>query len=151
MAIRKRSPKRKTSGGSKPKPRPQPRKPNKAALDALVEIATTDTHDEDEQVTGFFTMLENHLELPFETEVLGVTVEVVKTELRGSRGGSPVKGVSWRTKGVPRLPPEDCRSYQVSGTASHGFVSPEPPRCAPCLNTALPPLVNDPQSHQDPI
>ena len=47
-----------------------------ARLDALVEEATTDAHDESEQRMGFFTMLENDLALPFETEVLGVAVTV---------------------------------------------------------------------------
>jgi hypothetical protein len=47
-----------------------------ARLDALIEEATIDAYDESEQRTGFYTMLENHLALPFETEILGVTVVV---------------------------------------------------------------------------
>jgi hypothetical protein len=43
-----------------------------------------DAHDESEQATGWFTMFENHLELPFETEVLGVRVSVVDVALRES-------------------------------------------------------------------
>ena len=45
-------------------------------LDALVEEATVDAYDESEQKAGFFTMLENHLAVPFSTEVLGMTVTV---------------------------------------------------------------------------
>lgn len=45
-------------------------------LDALIEEATVDAYDESEQKTGFFTMLENHLAVPFSTEVLGMTVTV---------------------------------------------------------------------------
>jgi hypothetical protein len=47
-----------------------------ARLDALIEEATVDAHDESEQKAGFFTMLENHLVVPFSTEVLGTTVIV---------------------------------------------------------------------------
>lgn len=45
-------------------------------LDALIEEATVDAYDESEQKAGFFTMLENHLAVPFATEVLGMTVTV---------------------------------------------------------------------------
>ncbi len=45
-------------------------------LNALIEEATVDAHDESEQRAGFFTMLENHLAVPFSTEVLGMTVTV---------------------------------------------------------------------------
>jgi Calcium binding len=45
-------------------------------LDALIEEATVDAYDESEQKAGFFTMLENHLAVPFSTEVLGMTVTV---------------------------------------------------------------------------
>lgn len=47
-----------------------------ARLDALIEEATVDAYDESEQKAGFFTMLENHLVVPFSTEVLGMTVTV---------------------------------------------------------------------------
>lgn len=51
----------------------------------MIEEATVDAHDEAEQVTGWFTMFENHLELPFDTEVLGVTVRVQSIDLRDDR------------------------------------------------------------------
>lgn len=35
-----------------------------------------DAQDEDEQRAGFIVMMDEHLELPFETTVLGVTVKV---------------------------------------------------------------------------
>jgi Calcium binding len=47
-----------------------------AELDAMVEEATVDCHDEDEQLTGFASMVEDNLEFPFETTVLGMTVTV---------------------------------------------------------------------------
>jgi hypothetical protein len=49
---------------------------NKARLDELVEEALVDVYGESEQVTGFYTMMENDLRLPFETEILGMTVIV---------------------------------------------------------------------------
>ena len=49
---------------------------SKARLDELVEDAVVDAYGESEQVTGFYTMMENGLRLPFETEILGMTVTV---------------------------------------------------------------------------
>ena len=46
-------------------------------LDALVEEATVDAYGEDEQLGGFAVMIEDNLEVPFETTVLGVTVQEV--------------------------------------------------------------------------
>ena len=47
-----------------------------AKLDELIAEATVDAYDESEQTTGFFTMFEEYLVLPFKTEVLGVEVTV---------------------------------------------------------------------------
>jgi len=54
----------------------QPLRLGKARLDELVEDALADAYGESEQVTGFYTMMENDLRLPFETEILGMTVIV---------------------------------------------------------------------------
>jgi len=54
---------------------------SKAQLDELIEQATVDAYGESEQRTGFFTMLEEHLELPFDTEILGVPVTVEGIDL----------------------------------------------------------------------
>ncbi len=54
-------------------------------LGALVEEATIDAHDVDEQLAGFAGMLEDNLEMPFETTVLGVTV-LVKDVTRTASG-----------------------------------------------------------------
>jgi hypothetical protein len=54
---------------------------SKAELDRLVEEATVDCHDESEQVSGLYTMLENDLALPFETEILGMAVTVEAIDL----------------------------------------------------------------------
>ncbi|MFG3024793.1 hypothetical protein ACGFZQ_40865 [Streptomyces sp. NPDC048254] len=52
-----------------------------AALMALIEEATIDAYGEDEQLTGFFTMIEEYLAVPFTTTVLGVDVSVVGVDL----------------------------------------------------------------------
>ena len=49
---------------------------SKARLDELVEEALVDAYGESEQATGFYTMMENDLRLPFETEILGMPVTV---------------------------------------------------------------------------
>jgi hypothetical protein len=53
-------------------------------LDAMIEEATVDCYNEEEQVTGLFTMLVDNLALPFETTVLGMAVSVVGADLSGS-------------------------------------------------------------------
>ena len=59
-----------------------------ARLDAMIEEATVDCYNDDEQVTGLFTMIEDNLALPFETTVLGMAVSVVSVDL--SDGGQIV-------------------------------------------------------------
>jgi len=45
-------------------------------LNALIEEAIVDAHDESEQRVGFHAVLEERLAVPFTTTVLGVPVEV---------------------------------------------------------------------------
>jgi hypothetical protein len=52
-----------------------------AALEALIEEATVDAYGGDEQLTGFFTMIEESLAVPFTATVLGVEVSVVGVDL----------------------------------------------------------------------
>lgn len=59
-----------------------------ARLDALIEEATVDCYNENEQVTGLLTMIEDNLALPFQTTVLGVDVAVLRIDL--SEGGQIV-------------------------------------------------------------
>ena len=54
---------------------------SKARLDELVEKALVNAYGESEQAAGFYTMLENDLHLPFETEVLGLTVSVESIDI----------------------------------------------------------------------
>jgi hypothetical protein len=47
-------------------------------LEELVEEAIVDAYNESEQAVGFLTMMEDNLKLPFDTDVLGVSVTVEK-------------------------------------------------------------------------
>lgn len=49
---------------------------SKAKLEKLIEQAVVDAYTEEEQAVGFLTMMEDHLALPFSTNVLGVVVVV---------------------------------------------------------------------------
>ena len=60
-----------------------PSRISKGRLTAMIEEATIDAYGESEQTTGWYTMLEEHLALPFDTTVLGVVVKVVGLDLRG--------------------------------------------------------------------
>ncbi|MFB7630628.1 calcium-binding protein [Streptomyces sp. NPDC056149] len=57
-----------------------------AELDELVAQATVDAYDDEEQLVGLYTMLAEHLAVPFKTVVLGCEVTVRKVDLLpGSR------------------------------------------------------------------
>lgn len=56
----------------------------KARLEEMIEEATVDCHDESEQMTGWFTMFDENLAVPFETTVLGVPVTVERVDLNRS-------------------------------------------------------------------
>lgn len=65
-------------------------KPEKAAkftakcLNKLIEAATTDAYNESEQVSGFFTLIEDNLVVPFTTRVLGQVVTVTGVDITES-------------------------------------------------------------------
>ncbi len=73
-------------GASKGKNRASGRKARNSIsasrLAEMIEEATVDAYDECEQATGWFTVLEEHLALPFETDMLGVRVVVEGIDLR---------------------------------------------------------------------
>jgi calcium binding protein len=50
-------------------------------LDAMIEEATVDAYTESEQAGGFHVMIEQELDLPFETTVLGVRVSVKRLDI----------------------------------------------------------------------
>lgn len=52
-----------------------------ADLDSLIEEAIVDAYGESEQTVGFYTMLEDHLAVPFATNVLGAEAIVEGVDL----------------------------------------------------------------------
>jgi len=60
---------------------PQVSDRSRSHLDALIAEATVDCYDEEEAITGFLTMIQDNLTLPFPTKVLGVEVTVEDVEL----------------------------------------------------------------------
>ena len=53
-----------------------PSRPANAELDSIIEDALADAHDEYEQVSGFYCVLEDSVSFPFETTLLGLPVTV---------------------------------------------------------------------------
>ena len=56
----------------------------KARLDAMIEEATVDCYNEHEQATGFFTMIEDRVAVPFRTSILGVRVTVERFDIKAT-------------------------------------------------------------------
>lgn len=54
---------------------------SRARLEALIEDALADAYGDEEQTGGFFTMIEEHLALPFSLSILGVEAVVEKVDL----------------------------------------------------------------------
>lgn len=55
--------------------------PSKAKLAALIEEAIIDAYSESEQRVGFYTLLDERLKTPFDTEILGVTVTAERIDM----------------------------------------------------------------------
>jgi len=55
--------------------------PSKARIRALIEEALVDAYGEEEQRTGFLTMLEEYLAVSFHAEILGIPVTVEQDQL----------------------------------------------------------------------
>ncbi|MGH3519351.1 MAG: hypothetical protein ACRDQ7_18420 [Haloechinothrix sp.] len=53
----------------------------RVTLDGLVAEASVDCYGDSECITGFYTMLEEHLAVPFQTTVLGTAVTVTGVDL----------------------------------------------------------------------
>jgi len=89
------------------------RRLSRAKLDEMIEEVTVDAYGESEQTVGFFTLLEERLELPFKTEVLGVEVTMERLDMTDdeqivavcSRGKS-LQSVSILDLPLPDPPPE---------------------------------------------
>lgn len=74
---------------------------NRPTLDALIADATLDCYNESECVTGFYTMLEDHLGVPFRTAVLGVDVTVTGVDLTDDE---QITAVCTRGRSKQRIP-----------------------------------------------
>ena len=61
---------------SKPSPRL-----NRKKFDDMAEEATIDCYNESEQACGWFTMIEEHLKFPFDTQLLGIPVTVMSVDI----------------------------------------------------------------------
>jgi hypothetical protein len=72
-----------------------------AKLDEMIEEATVDAYGESEQITGFFTLLEEQLKFPFKTEMLGMEVTVEQLDLTDDE---QIVTVCSRGKSLQRIP-----------------------------------------------
>lgn len=57
---------------------------SEAELDGLVEQAIVDAYGDDEQLAGFYSVIDDDLALPFTTTVLGVEASVERIDLTAS-------------------------------------------------------------------
>jgi hypothetical protein len=83
-----------------------------ARLDQLIEEAIVDAYGDSEQTSGFYTMLEDHLDVPFTVEIFGAQVTVDRVDLTDderivavSRHGKTRQRVSILDLPVPDSPP----------------------------------------------
>ena len=86
---------------------------SKERLDELVWEAVADAHDESEAAMGFQAILEDELALPFETEMLGVTVTVESIDITEDdrlvavcRKGKGSQRISLADLPLPARPPK---------------------------------------------
>jgi hypothetical protein len=75
--------------------------PLDATLDQLIEEAVVDAYGESEQTVGFYTMLEDNLAVPFQTEILGVEVTVERV---GMTDDEQIVAVCARGRSRQRVP-----------------------------------------------
>ena len=62
----------------------QPSRLTKTRIAEMIERATVDAYGDSEQITGWLTMIEENLAVPFETEALGVLITVERVDLDGT-------------------------------------------------------------------
>jgi hypothetical protein len=74
---------------------------NPTALDALIAEATVDCYNDSECVTGFYTMFEDNLAIPFQTVVLGMEVTVTSVDLTEDE---QITAVCTRGRSKQRIP-----------------------------------------------
>ena len=91
---------------------------SKAKLEKLIEEAVVDAYGEEEQVGGFFTMMEEHLALPFSANILGVDVVVEKVDM--TRSGRIV-AIFRRDKIRQKIESSICRCPSQHWQARNGL------------------------------
>ena len=86
----------------------------------MIEEVTVDAYGECEQATGWSTVLGDSLDMPFETDVLGVTVTVRRLELRDDNSIVAVcaRGAERQAIGLVDLPPSPPRRYCIHSGSS---------------------------------
>ena len=67
----------------------------------MIEEATVDAYGESEQTVGVFTLIEERLQLPFQTELLGMEVTVERLDMTGDE---QIVAVCSRGKSQQRVP-----------------------------------------------
>ena len=70
-------------------------------LDRMIEEAIVDAYGDSEQTVGFYTMLEDNLAVPFQTEILGVEVTVDRIDVADE---DQIVAVCTRGKSRQRVP-----------------------------------------------
>ncbi len=80
---------------------------SKKSLAEMIEEATVDAYGDSELTTGWLTMIENNLEVPFGTTVLGISVTVERIDLSET---DQIVAVRRRAKeqASQRCRPDDC-------------------------------------------
>ena len=99
-------PRKQKSKASTPKTQAHPWPPSRARLEELIAEAILDAYGDAEQRGGLYTMIEDHLALPFVTEVLGVAVTVERIDLTSSDEIVAIcrRGTSRQTIAIVDLP-----------------------------------------------
>ncbi len=94
------------------------RPPTRGQLERLVAAAIVDAYGEAEERTGLFTMLDDHLAVPFHTELLGVPVTVERIDVTGTgeivaicRRGNLRQAVAILDLPLPTLPTAGVERY----------------------------------------
>ena len=88
-------------GKKKTKRQGRSKGPSAAKLDKMIEEAIVDAYGESEQIVGFYTMLEDNLKVPFQTEMLGVEVTVERIDMTDDE---QIVAVCSRGKSRQRVP-----------------------------------------------
>ncbi|XYH97117.1 calcium-binding protein [Sorangium sp. So ce1128] len=91
-----------------------------ARLKELIKEAIVDAYNEEELRVGFLTMIQEHLEVPFETDVLGVPVQVTGVDFNDAdeivaicKRGVLVQRIPVMDLPLPKSPPEGFESIEA--------------------------------------